>query len=472
MATSDLSSVSTSLHRLLTANIDRLAGPGPAVTITLGSPEDQSSAVRTVNLHLYHVAEDPFNRNLPAPGLSANDLSATPMSLSLFYLMTAHHNGTKKAEIEQQIMGLALKTLRDFSLISAETKVVDENGNLTTILAPGLAEGSSAIEIILRPLTPEDALAYWASEQQQSIRLSAYYEVRIVRLEPEPAGRFPEPVLSFGQWVGPMTDVAVSGTRSVLAFAPPPTLAGSLPDRIEISPARPFLDHPPVNPVDFPDTNLYRLVGSGLRSGIRRRVVLRHPSWGAKGVPGGEIALDEAEQPPGPTSIWGVRFEDREVEIRVANRIDYVDAGGGGAQINIVPGTYGARVEVVVADRIVGSRTREIVRRSNEVPFLIAPRLHQASAPAGPQGRIRLHASPTFDLQAADLDLALIVDGEAYTLTDPFKPNPADNDGCFRADAANSVIFQPTFDPTIAGQHSVRLSVNGAESQPFWAETP
>ncbi|HYG48570.1 MAG TPA: DUF4255 domain-containing protein [Allosphingosinicella sp.] len=473
MATSDLSSVSTSLHRLLSANIDRLAGQGaPAVAVTLGSPEDQSSAVRTVNLHLYHVAEDPFNRNLPPPGSSANGLSATPMSLSLFYLMTAHHNGSKKAEIEQQIMGYALKTLRDFSLVSADTQVADENGNLTTILAPGLAEGSSALEIILRPLTPEDAIAYWASEQQQSIRLSAYYEVRIVRLEPEPPGRFAEPVLSFGQWVGPMADVALSGSRSVLAFAAPPALAGSLPDRIEVSPARAFLDVPPANDAAFPGTNIFRLVGSGLRGGVRRRIVLRHPGWPAKGVPGGEIAIGEAVQPAGPTSTWGVRFDDREIEIRVADRIDYVDAGGAAAQIDVVPGFYGARVEIVVAHRTVGNRTREIVRRSNEVPFMIAPRLHKADSPAGPQGQIKLHASATFDLQTAGIDVALIVDGVAYALTDPFSANPADNDGCFRIDSASTIIFQPSFDPTVAGHHGVRLSVNGVESQPFWAQTP
>jgi hypothetical protein len=32
--------------------------------------------------------------------------------------------------------------------------------------------------------------------------------------------------------------------------------------------------------------------------------------------------------------------------------------------------------------------------------------------------------------------------------------------------------FHPLFDPTIAGAHPLRLTINGAESQPFWIVTP
>ena len=112
MPTSDLALISKSLKALLTNNIERLAGSGaPQVKVAIGYPEDQNGATRTINLHLYHVTEDQFCRNLPG-AVGTADVATAPMSLSLFYLMTAHHDAVNgKAEVEQTIMGQALKTI-------------------------------------------------------------------------------------------------------------------------------------------------------------------------------------------------------------------------------------------------------------------------------------------------------------------------------------------------------------------------
>lgn len=477
MPTSDLSLVSTSLQTLLRANISRLAGAGaPPVLVSLGYPEDQINADRTINLHLYHVAEDQFNRNLPGPGADRNSTATTPMSLSLFYLMTAHHkSGTARAETEQQIMGHALKTLHDFALIGPQSSAIDAGGNVVTILPNGLDDPSTRLEIVLRPLTPEDALAYWASEQQQAVRLAAYYEVRLVQLEPEPAKSQAGVVLRVGQWVGLKADVTIGATRSAMRFARPAAIAGNLPERIELSPARPFLDHPPVDAANFPDTNHFWLEGSGFARGIRRRLVIRHESWAGRGVPGGEIALGEAVQPAGPTDIWGVAFHDQRVDVRVASRIGYRDAQGAAQTLDLVPGTYRVRVDVVIGDQMTGTTSRELVRRSNEALFQIAPRLAAADPPvlvAGPpdRRRVTLNISPRFALDAAALDVALAIDGEVYEEVAAFDPVPAANDGRFRR-TATGLVVQPWFDVTVPGLHPVRLSVDGIDAQPFWLET-
>lgn len=470
MPTSDLSLVSKSLKHLLQANIRRLGFP--TAQVTLGYPEDRVGAQSTINLHLYHVAEDQFNRNLPGPGNDPNNVATTPMSLSLFYLLTAHDStDATKAETEQQIMGYALKTLHDFAMINSKTKVIDQIGNITNVLQVGIDDGSTTLDIVLRPLTPEDALAYWASEQQQPVRLSAYYEVRLVQLAPERPQSFPFPVLTIGQWVGPKADPMLSASRSAMQFEHPASMAATLPDVIELSPARVFLDLPPIDPA-FPDTNRFWLLGSGLATGIRRRLVVSNPTWRKDGVPGGEIRLEEAVQPAPPTSVWGVAFEDDRVDIRLSPSIGYMDASGTAKTLQLVPGTHHARVEIVLADATTGPSPREVIRRSNEVIFQVAPRIRDIAvvAPAiNRRVRLRISQPPTFDLSDADLEVVLIVDGESYRRHNGTIASLADEEMVVGTDR---VTFQVPFSLTATGLYPIRLSVNGVDAQPVWLEIP
>jgi hypothetical protein len=467
MAISDLSLVSKSLKHLLEANVRRLGFP--TAQVTLGYPEDLAGAQSTLNLHLYHVAEDQFNRNTPGPGTDPNNVSTSPMSLSLFYLLTAHDSVEQtKAITEQQIMGYALKTLHDFAMVASNTMVADQNGNVTSVLQPGIDDGTTSLDIILRPLTPEDALAYWASEQQQPVRLSAYYEVRLVQLVPEAPDMFPYPVLTLGQWVGVKTDPLLSASRSSMRFARPTSVAATLPDNIELSPARVFLDLPPID-ASFPDTNHFWLLGTSLSSGIRRRIVIANPAWRMLGVPGGEIRLEKAVQPAPPTSVWGVDFQDERVDVLLSPTIGYIDSNGAAQTLNLLPGVHRARVEIVLADTP-GPRPHEVVRRSNEVLFEVAPRIRDISVLGLPANRrLVLRISPRFDLSGADLDVVLIVDGLSYTrITGPVSSL---TDETMKV-GTDKVTFQVPFAINVPGLYPVRLSVNGVDAQPFWLETP
>jgi hypothetical protein len=467
MPTSNLALVSQSLQHLLTANIARLGG---AANVTLGYPEDRAGAQSTINLHLYHVAEDQFNRNTPGPGTDANNVATAPMSLSLFYLLTAHDNVEEsKAITEQKIMGYALKTLHDFAMIDADTQVIDQNGNPSPVLQDGVDDGSTTLEIILRPLTPEDALAYWASERQQPVRLSAYYEVRLVQLMPERPETFTYPVLTIGEWVGPKADPLLAASRSAMRFAKPPSMTASLPDTIELSPARVFLDLPPID-ASFPDTNRFWLLGTGLGSGIRRRIVISNPLWRTQGVPAGGIRLEEAIQPAPPTAVWGVQFHEDRVDVQLSPTIGYVDSNGAPQTLDVLPGTHHARVEIVLADATSGPSPHEVVRRSNEVLVQIAPRIRDI-APTGPLAnrRLILRISPRFNLNTAELDVILIVNGESYTrITGPVSSLI---DKTMKV-GPDRVTFQVPFPINVPGLYPVRLSVNGVDAQPSWLETP
>ncbi|MFI0848339.1 DUF4255 domain-containing protein [Mesorhizobium sp. IMUNJ 23232] len=485
MSTSDLALVSATLRRLLTINIARLAGAAALpIEVTCGYPEAQAAANRTVNLHLYHIAEDQFRRNLPGPGSDRENVSTTPLALSLFYILTAHHSAAEALawQTEQQIMGYALKTLHDFPSLNDDTSLLTVQGTPVPAFLEAFRDTGNIVDIILRPLTPEDAINYWAAEQEQPVRLSAHYEVRTILMDPEVSRSSPGIVYSVGQSVIPRSELALTGSTSELNFARPAAIANGLPPTITVSPARPALDTPAVDPL-FPGNARFRLLGSGLASGVQRQLMVRSERWRAAGVPFGEIALA-----PGPLQAtrWGVSFEPDGIDVEIGPKLGYRDAAGNPATVDVLPGHYSAAVELVTDYRPSGGAMRAVTQRSNEVMFTVAPRLHRADPPVVIPGlpaqpppanesrqRITLRISPNIQLDAGtpgkidQLDIRLIVDGAAYERRDAFDIVPALNDGCFTV-AASSVTFQPFFDAALPALHVVRLVVEGVDAQPFW----
>lgn len=489
MSTADLSLVTGTLRRLLATNIERLAGGGPnVVTVTCGYPDAIAQASRTVNLHLYHIAEDQFRRNLPGPGSDRNNVATTPLALSLFYIMTVHHTAadmTLAWQVEQQLLGYALKTLHDFPTIGDDTQMSTSAGALLPVLLEDLRHAGNTIDVVLRPLTPEDSVTYWSAEQEQPVRASAFYEVRTVLMDPEEPHSNPGLVFSVGQSVVPRLDLALSSSSSEIAFDRPAAIAASLPGSIAVSPARPALDRPAADPL-FPDNAVFTISGTGLTGGLSRRLVVRTGRWRGLGVPNGEIAVAPGAAQAG---TWGLAVQPDRLTVTVDRLLDYVDVTGAAAQAPVFPGHYSAALEVVVAMRPQGDQTREVTQRSNEVVFTVAPRILGADAPVvipgDPQAaspadedrdRITLHVAPGTPLDFGagnpidELDVRLTIDGIAYRRIAAFDAVPAANDGTFTV-AANALTLQPVFDTAAAGLHSVRLTVEGADAQPFWIET-
>jgi hypothetical protein len=139
-------------------------------------------------------------------------------------------------------------------------------------------------------------------------------------------------------------------------------------------------------------------------------------------------------------------------------------------------------VEIVLADQLLGTTTREIVRRSNEAVFKLAPRIRDSQPPVLIPGvpmapppanedrrRVTIRLSPNFSLTAAT-SVELAIDGRPYRRVTNFTAVPAENDVTFRV-LASSVVVQPDFDLIAPGLHVVRLTVNGVDAQPFWLET-
>src|SRR5215510_3886279 len=110
------------LRENITKNIDTTLDE---LTVAAIPPEKGENRTNTLSLHLYHVAEDPFYKNALGPGNDAPNVAKAPMALSLFYILTAHHQSNPEfdAETQQKLMGYALKTFHDFPVITSKTRI-------------------------------------------------------------------------------------------------------------------------------------------------------------------------------------------------------------------------------------------------------------------------------------------------------------------------------------------------------------
>ena len=458
----DLSHVTTSLADALRLNVLRLEPTLAGLVVSTLPPERVSGEMNTINLYLYHVAEDPHYRNLVGNLSDARPVQTKPMSLILYYILTTHHevNSTFDTVIEQRLMGYALKTLHDYAVIDDDTEISG-----TQVLHTDLRGRDNRLEVALRPVTPEDSIAFWSTEDRQTARLSAYYEVRYVLLEPDPPQRLPGVVLSLGTFIVDIASPQLAGSRSEVTFTLP-AQAGGGEQTIVASPAR-------VGPPGPPNGNRLTLLGTNLAIGQARRLYLRNARWRER-VPELERVLVDPDLPQNAAAGWTIAEASDRIEVTLGTQLSVAVPAGPAIVLPVEPGIYHARVEVVKELRVIQGQLKEITDTSNETSFAVTPRVVGAAVvdPVPPQG-IRLDLDPSVDLTPAGapgpLEIIVVVDGESYARFDPTVTGATFDIGEFEP-ANDTLVFRARFDPTVPGTHPFRVIVEGAESQPFWIE--
>ena len=239
-----------------------------------------------LSLHLYHVAEDGYYKNAPGPGSDVPNVAKAPMALNLFYILTAHHesdNERQDALTEQKLMGFALKTFHDFPVITDQTQI--DGTFIIEPLDPELHGHDNKLHIVMRPVSPEDALAFWNSEETRTARLSAYYEVRVVMLEPEKPKTMPGIVLSLGTFLVQIGTPHLDRSQSLVRFKIPEKNGGTV-QQVEATPARVTLDNSATPPEAH---NRLLLLGTNLTIGKSRSLFLRNGIWAKLPPPGGPV---------------------------------------------------------------------------------------------------------------------------------------------------------------------------------------
>lgn len=465
MALINLFKVTKTLTDLLTQNITQhidtsLAG---LLNVTAIPPEKVENPQNTLSLHLYHVAEDPYYKNAIGPGSDTPNIAKTPMALSLYYILTAHHetDSTFDPETQQKLMGYALKTFHDFPVITDRTRI-----NGTFILDPDLRGRDNTLHVILRPVKPEDAIAFWSSEETVTARLSAYYEVRVVMLEPEEPKTMPGIVLHLGAFLVQMGTVHLDGSRSLVRFKIPERNSGSV-HQVEASPARVTLDSSASPPEAH---NQLLLLGTNLAAGKSRSLFLKNSIWARLPAPG---PVEQTVVDLGLNPHWKVEFRPDRVIIKLAPTLTHVKADGTIINLALLPGIYVGFVRVVMEEKVINNELKQIVSSSNEVGFAVAPRI-AAHDPPDVNGNIQVNLGSEFDLLDPNLPddaIQVIVGGEVYgrVITDP----PTNAREFFVTNIPSNLIrIRPHFAVTVTEPQAYpfRLVVNGAESAPFWIE--
>ncbi|MEE8523596.1 MAG: DUF4255 domain-containing protein [Thermoanaerobaculia bacterium] len=444
MPFSDLSNVTRTLSGLLEANISRISGL--TVTVTAQSPEQVSADTSNqISLFLYHAAEDGYYKNTPGPGSDRPNVARAPMALNLYYILTAHHRSgdddtDQDSLIQQDLMGHALKTFHDFPVITDDTEI-----DGTPILANELQGRDNSLQIVLRPVSPEDAVAFWSSEEAQVARLAAYYEVRVVLLEPEEPETMPGIVLNVGSYLYQLGAPHLECSLSTVVFDLP-AVAGGDEQRIEATPAR-VAPVPPHDRLAFLGTHLTRQA---------QTLFLRNARWRQLGTP-----IERVDAAP-----WNPEFATDRVDVDVGTSILHE-----GVPLDVLPGIYTALVQVVLDQQMVYGELKQITAVSNEVAFTVGPRIQSHDPPNLVQNRVTVNVVPDLAVPALDEAIEVIVAGQVYQRreNDTFAPALAENDG-FCVVGASTVTLQALFDLSVPGLHPLRLLVDGAESQPFWIE--
>ena len=454
MPWADLSDVTDTLSRLLERYIARVMNF--AVTVVPTPPDQLGTNVsNTISLYLHHVRECASTQNVPGPGNNVPNIAMSPFGLDLYYVMTAHQRmgSTYDATTEQRLMGYALKTFHDNPTVDDTTMVGPQQ-----IIVGSNRGKNNCLNIQLRKMEPEQSLSIWTTGDRQFARLAAHYQVSMVLLQPELPTSYAGIVLSLGNFVSPMGGVILDRSHSELTFALP-AAAGGGNQTLEAEPARPA-----VLAAAGPGSS-FTLFGQNVASGLRHQVSLRNARWDRLAPPAGWVPIDTALNAAGG---WQVTFLPDRVNVQIGNQVVYLLPDGTQRTIDVFPGTYTARIDTVTGEQTVGGQLRAMSMTSNEVMLTICPRITNDVVTIV-NNRIQLNVDAAFQLDLAapnELSIQVIVDGQVYTRRSAGGPAA----GQFIVQA-NSVTLRALFPVNQPGTHSVRLTVEGAEAQPYWVVT-
>lgn len=152
--------VTDTLLAVLRANTNGLIAPDH---ISGRSPADVGTEdLPLLSLFLYQAGENKHLKNQDMQVIDAVTMRYPPLSLQLFYLLSAH---ARQPETEQRLIGRAMQILYDYSNI---------NGS---ILQGSLAGTSEEIIVVINPLTIDDMNKLWSLFGSKPYKLSVGYQV-------------------------------------------------------------------------------------------------------------------------------------------------------------------------------------------------------------------------------------------------------------------------------------------------------
>jgi hypothetical protein len=134
--------------------------------IALSTPENLTDNDK-LSVFLYQILEDTYQRNQGALAISPDKTRAPPMSVCLFYMITAN---TKNEQKDQILLGKVMQVFNDHRVLRAPFL----QGNLA----------GEVLEILFNPLNIDDINKIWSViSKSKPYMLSVYYEVARLKIE-------------------------------------------------------------------------------------------------------------------------------------------------------------------------------------------------------------------------------------------------------------------------------------------------
>jgi hypothetical protein len=410
--------------------------PSPPALVVTPLPPDQVKGERRLGFYLYHIREEAHTKSQDWPDDDPRPQRLRPMGLALYYVLTPHCEtaddaATASTSLEQTLMGLAMKTLRDYARIDATTTVLELGNPLPQfVMADPLRKGDNVLRIQLMPIQNHEAPEYWTAGTSP-LRLSAYYEATAVLLDPDVETSRRSRVLAYGVHTFVRGSPRIDGTRNVVTFTIPsqPTAR-----QVELQPAE----------VTYGDA--FEVFGSDLK-GDRTALLIRHRSFAAP------VEVD---------STWALTTNGSVLSATIQTTA--------GAQ-SVAPGIYGAIVKTVARRTLPDGTVRDFELFSNESGFAITPKITGTTLVAVGNSRIDgLGLDPANLTDPADVDLVI----GAERLTRRIPPAALNAAGQFRVQPGPPAFIQFRFPTTLASGSvvSMRLIIRGAESAPLFVTVP
>lgn len=409
--------------------------PGPAfmIKITGSMPETvRNDGDCQLSLYLFHVAQDKFQRNSPVMGPRASLIPQQPLSLDLYYLLTAYD---KKNYIhEQQAMSIAMRCFYENPIVRKTVLINTQNIR---------EEFSLTMEVE----TADELSRLWQSFTT-SFRLSAVYKVSVVFITPDVPGTQPAP---------PPQRIGLSVNPTLLPYVNEGQVFGTLRTVIYASPDTPPAPLPPLVKPDIREFDLFPatvaagqrflLQGAGLNQATSHRVYLLLP--------------DGTEH---EVTSWVVPDPDPQHKLRTDSRITLELPTTLGAPPNTPPaGVYQLRVG---SDKTQGDAQ---TIRSNATPFSVAALVNIADPlgpPQPPDPPLLKLTGGIFTLNGAGF-----IAGKTEVLLDTVPLTAVGGTpaaGEFNVNVGGTAIsFLPPGNLP-PGRYTVRIRVNQVESAPAW----
>jgi hypothetical protein len=400
-------------------------GPNPQPSFTINVTGKAPDTVRSgadceLSLYLFHVTQDKFQMNAPVVGPRAMTIPFQPLSLDLFYLLSAYAGSDYVHE--QQAMSIALRCFH-------ETPI------LRTTVPFGAGPIQEEFTLTMEVETADEIGRLWQATTV-ALRLATVWKVSVVFMPPEAPTRpiAPPPTrVSLGADAASLPFAAlgqVSGTRRTVTYPyPSGTPAGSMLATFELSPAT-------VGP-----GQRMSLTGAGLNQPTSRRIYLVAPDGSEQ-----EVTSWKAADPGPPGSV---------LQTSSVMTVDLPPAAGNAPLATPAAGTYQLRVgsDVAAGD--------PQTYRSSGTPFNIAAAIHVTADPPilVPAAGVYSLAGVGFAVGATELFL------ETSALVATGGPPAA---GEFRVNAAGTALTFRLPAGLEPGRYGVRVRTNQVESDPSW----